>query len=131
MADIPPVSPQLLTPRAADDPICRVTEIITEIPHALSEAIVPELPESDRPSVIAHRIPLPPALEPGVCQRARDPGIRPARSPEVPLDIAGIPRADPHPIGHLACDRAWVRWDGPFGGDVRGHDDEGDEEHGC
>ena len=120
MADIPPVSPQLLTSCAADDPICRVAEIITEVAHAFSEAIVPELPESDSMSVITHRIPLPPALEPGVRQRPRDPWVRPARTAEVPLNITGIPRADPHPVGHLPRDRAWVRGEGRLGRDVRG-----------
>ena len=117
MADIPLVSPQLLTLRAADDPICRVAEIIAELAHPLPQPIIPELPEADGMPAVTHRIPLPSALMPGVRQGARDPGIRPARPPEVPLNIAGIPRSDPHPIGHPSRHRAGMRGDRGLGRD--------------
>ncbi len=89
MADIPLISPQLLTPRAADDPICRVAEIITEVPHSAAKPIVPELPESDRMSVIAHRARIPPALMPGVRQGTHHPGLRPPRALEGDRGPAG------------------------------------------
>jgi hypothetical protein len=89
MADIPLVSPQLLTLRAADDPICRVAEIIAELAHPLSEPIVPELPEADGVPAVTHRARIPPALMPGVRQGTHHPGLRPPRALEGDRGPAG------------------------------------------
>lgn len=115
--------PNLLPMRAADDGPRAVSEIVTEIPHALAEAVIPELPEADRSAVITHSGSIPSALEPGVRQGTGHPGIRPARSPEMELRITGIPTQvtpDPHLVAHQLGCRTRGRGNRRLGRDDRG-----------
>lgn len=72
----------------SDDSARRGGDIKSEIPHATSEAVIPELPESDSPPGGVNNARIPPALPPGIRQGTAHPTVAPARIPKLHLRIA-------------------------------------------